>query len=54
MALGGEFSSGIEKERKKTYMRVVSELAFKWSPLESEHVQVSDSEGVTKSSGRSH
>ena len=33
-------------------MRVVSELAFKWSPLESEHVQVSDSEGVTKSSGR--
>ena len=33
-------------------MKVISELAFKWSPLESEHVQVSDSEGVTKSSGR--
>jgi hypothetical protein len=27
-ALGGEFSSGIEKERKKTKLREVSELAL--------------------------
>ena len=39
-ALGGEFLSGIEKERKKTYIRGVSELEFKWSPLESEHVKL--------------
>ena len=41
-ALGGEFSSGIEKERKtrKTYIREVPELEFKWSPLKSEHVKL--------------
>ena len=39
-ALGGEFSSGIEKERKKTYIIEVSDLEFKWSPLESEHVKL--------------